>query len=499
MLLWRLRRGSGCQWHSAKWREQLSEDWVDAASDDELPVGKVFRVALDRDQILLVRSEDDQIFAVGNQCTHQGAGLDKGVVKIAGSVQDRDLPGSREHVQPRDREGHEAAGLEAGARLRREGRGRPRLRSAARARPRASRSSGLPSAARTRAGRCGSAPGAPAPVPRCPRYGSSSSSIRSSVPRASPASAHADDVREVVVADRHRVGIAERQAHHLRGRPRTDPRHRFEPAPSLVERHVGERLERRRPRTHGSDHLRAASLHPPRVEPVVRNLGHRRGIRGKREAALARRRFAQRERHPPPRASGLHPHDLLLQDRRDQGPHDVERSRESDGAVLLPHSGHHVVVRLERGEVVLRADQRRRVLERPRGAGTPGRSRARRRRPAPAAAWRDRPASAPRATPFRRRSASSGRRSLAGAGTASRPGRRAPRSGWRGSRSPTRALIRWARRRLGVGDPGTRGSARRRRPTPGAARSRGSRSPGTASRRPTPRGCISPPPRSRWK
>ena len=26
------------------------------------------------------------MFAIGNQCTHQGAGLDKGVVKIAGSV-----------------------------------------------------------------------------------------------------------------------------------------------------------------------------------------------------------------------------------------------------------------------------------------------------------------------------------------------------------------------------------------------------------------------------
>lgn len=34
---------------------------------------------------MLVQGEN-QIFAIGNQCTHQGAGLDKGVVKIAGSV-----------------------------------------------------------------------------------------------------------------------------------------------------------------------------------------------------------------------------------------------------------------------------------------------------------------------------------------------------------------------------------------------------------------------------
>jgi nitrite reductase/ring-hydroxylating ferredoxin subunit len=28
----------------------------------------------------------DQVYAIGNQCTHQGAQLDKGVVRIAGSV-----------------------------------------------------------------------------------------------------------------------------------------------------------------------------------------------------------------------------------------------------------------------------------------------------------------------------------------------------------------------------------------------------------------------------
>ena len=38
-----------------------------------------------RRQILLVKASE-MVFAVGNQCTHQGAGLDKGVVKIAGSV-----------------------------------------------------------------------------------------------------------------------------------------------------------------------------------------------------------------------------------------------------------------------------------------------------------------------------------------------------------------------------------------------------------------------------
>ena len=29
---------------------------------------------------------DDLFFAINNQCTHQGAGLDRGVVRVAGSV-----------------------------------------------------------------------------------------------------------------------------------------------------------------------------------------------------------------------------------------------------------------------------------------------------------------------------------------------------------------------------------------------------------------------------
>jgi nitrite reductase/ring-hydroxylating ferredoxin subunit len=41
--------------------------------------------AVSGEPVLLLKVEDE-VFAIGNQCTHQGAGLDKGVVKIAGSV-----------------------------------------------------------------------------------------------------------------------------------------------------------------------------------------------------------------------------------------------------------------------------------------------------------------------------------------------------------------------------------------------------------------------------
>ena len=60
-------------------------DWIDVGLLDDLIDRKPFRVAVNGVAVLLLKA-DDQVFAIGNQCTHQGAGLDRGVVKIAGSV-----------------------------------------------------------------------------------------------------------------------------------------------------------------------------------------------------------------------------------------------------------------------------------------------------------------------------------------------------------------------------------------------------------------------------
>jgi nitrite reductase/ring-hydroxylating ferredoxin subunit len=60
-------------------------DWTSIGMLDDLMDRKPFRAAVNGDAVLLLKA-DDQVFAIGNQCTHQGAGLDRGVVKIAGSV-----------------------------------------------------------------------------------------------------------------------------------------------------------------------------------------------------------------------------------------------------------------------------------------------------------------------------------------------------------------------------------------------------------------------------
>jgi nitrite reductase/ring-hydroxylating ferredoxin subunit len=65
--------------------EPAADAWSDACSLDELSDRRKLRVTVDEEFVLLVKG-DDQIWAIGNQCTHQGAGLDKGVVNVAGSV-----------------------------------------------------------------------------------------------------------------------------------------------------------------------------------------------------------------------------------------------------------------------------------------------------------------------------------------------------------------------------------------------------------------------------
>ena len=58
--------------------------------------------------------------------------------------------------------------------------------------------------------------------------------MRASSARGSPASAQATDVREVVVADADRIGVAERGAHHLGRSPRADADERREASRCLA-------------------------------------------------------------------------------------------------------------------------------------------------------------------------------------------------------------------------------------------------------------------------
>ena len=60
------------------------EDWIAALPLEDLPESRATKVQLDGTAVLLYRSAE-RIFAIGNRCTHQGAPLDRGPVKVSGS------------------------------------------------------------------------------------------------------------------------------------------------------------------------------------------------------------------------------------------------------------------------------------------------------------------------------------------------------------------------------------------------------------------------------
>lgn len=61
------------------------EDWTPAVAFEELPDRRPVTATVDGTQVLLVRNGDD-VFAIGNRCSHMGAPLAKGPVTFAGSL-----------------------------------------------------------------------------------------------------------------------------------------------------------------------------------------------------------------------------------------------------------------------------------------------------------------------------------------------------------------------------------------------------------------------------
>jgi nitrite reductase/ring-hydroxylating ferredoxin subunit len=60
-------------------------DWAAVAPLDELTDGRSHKVEAFGTTVLLIRS-GERLFAVANRCTHQGAGLDRGVARLEGSM-----------------------------------------------------------------------------------------------------------------------------------------------------------------------------------------------------------------------------------------------------------------------------------------------------------------------------------------------------------------------------------------------------------------------------
>ena len=61
------------------------EEWKPVLELSDLPEARSTVVGLGDARVMLYRS-GDRIFAIGNRCTHQGAPLDRGPVKVGGSL-----------------------------------------------------------------------------------------------------------------------------------------------------------------------------------------------------------------------------------------------------------------------------------------------------------------------------------------------------------------------------------------------------------------------------
>lgn len=60
-------------------------EWQRVAALEDLTAGKGARVQVGDVDVLLCRS-GESVFALGNRCSHQGAPLDRGRVKVGGSL-----------------------------------------------------------------------------------------------------------------------------------------------------------------------------------------------------------------------------------------------------------------------------------------------------------------------------------------------------------------------------------------------------------------------------
>ena len=70
----------------------MSDDgWIPIAPLDELRDRKPVRIDAHGSEVLLLRS-GDELFAIGNRCTHQGAPLHKGPVRFGGSLRTVQCP-----------------------------------------------------------------------------------------------------------------------------------------------------------------------------------------------------------------------------------------------------------------------------------------------------------------------------------------------------------------------------------------------------------------------
>lgn len=68
-----------------------AEGWIAVLALEDLPERRAVRADAHGTEVLLVRS-GDEVFAIGNRCSHQGAPMHRGPVRFSGSLRTVQCP-----------------------------------------------------------------------------------------------------------------------------------------------------------------------------------------------------------------------------------------------------------------------------------------------------------------------------------------------------------------------------------------------------------------------
>ncbi|CAM5634846.1 hypothetical protein SAURM35S_06268 [Streptomyces aurantiogriseus] len=162
--------------------------------------------------------------------------------------------------------------------------------------------------------------------------------------------------------------------HHLRRRPRPDPRHDLQPLLRGTRLHPN-RLLQPRSDPHRPQDRRRPFVVDPGPMPLPRRNQRPRPRRRHHPQPPARRRPRRRlpelPHQQPPRPIRLIGGDLLLQHRRDQRLQHQPGPRQPQPRPPMPRHRDQPVPRLEGGRIVRGAEHLRHLLQQPLGAGPP--------------------------------------------------------------------------------------------------------------------------------
>lgn len=208
----------------------------------------------------------------------------------------------------------------------------------------------------------------PAPLPRVrPEELQHPSVVGAGLSRERPG----NDVRQVIVTDDDRIRIAVNRLDDTSRSPRADARDRLQAFLCQPRFHLCSFLKTSRSRARASQDVRPGALDAEGMELVIRDRRKRLWVRGETEPEGARSRGSEPICQEAERAMCFPTGDPLAEHGGDQGIHDHAGAAHPPPGVATLDVSHHIVAGYEFLRPVVEPHERRKIVQCPRGSGTP--------------------------------------------------------------------------------------------------------------------------------